>query len=85
MFHIKKIYYNGRTYLVKSNVSLPQAASDCGSLSGPQSLHSELAMCWIPLRESFNSLSGKHNGQQRAHLILFITESWQREELVQRG
>lgn len=71
--------------MVKGNVSLPQAASDCGSLSWPQSLHSELAMCWTPLRDSFSSLSGKHNGQQRAHPILFITESWQREEHVKEG
>lgn len=86
MFHIKKkiLQWKNIRYLGKDSASAPHADSDCGSLKWPQSQHSELAMPWIPLREGFNSLSGKHNRQQRAHLILFITETWQREEQRQK-
>ena len=37
-------------------------------------------MAWIPLRDGSSSLSGRYNRQQRAHLILLITETWQKEE-----
>lgn len=81
---LKKKYYNGRIYLVRGRASTFHAANDCGSLKWPQSQHSKLAMSRIPLRNGSNSLSGKYNGQQRAHLILLITETWQREEHGQK-
>lgn len=38
----------------------------------------------IPSRDSSSSLGDGYNGQQRAHLILLITETWQREEHGQK-
>lgn len=70
--------------MVKGRTSPPHAASDCGSLTWPQSQHGELAASWIPLSDGSSSLGGRHNGQQRAHLILLITETWQREEHGQK-
>lgn len=70
--------------MVRGRASTFHAANDCGSLKWPQSQHSKLAMSRIPLRNGSNSLSGKYNGQQRAHLILLITETWQREEHGQK-
>lgn len=64
--------------------SAPPAVRDCWSLKWPAGPHGELATSWIPLRDSSSSPSGRYNGQQRAHLILLITESWQKEERGQK-
>ena len=84
MFHTYKKYRNGRTHSVKGSVSAPHVASDCGSLKWPPSPHGELATSWIPLRDGSSCLGGRYNGQQRAHLILLITETWQKEEHGQK-
>lgn len=75
----KKLYYKDRTYAVKDEFFCC-SWSYHGSLTWPHSWHSALAVSWIPLRNSSNSFRGRHNGQQRAHLILLIIGTWQSEE-----
>lgn len=65
--------------MVKGNVSAPQAA-----VMWPRVSTQGIGHVLIPSRDSSSSLGDRYNEQQRAHLILLITETWQREEHGQK-
>lgn len=65
--------------MVKGNVFAPQAAG-----MWPQVSTQRIGHVLIPSRDSSNSLDDRYNEQQRARLILLITQTWQREEHGQK-